>query len=64
MRNGHSRRWLERERESDRREGFVAELEAVIPWSRLIALIEPHYPKAETLTASMRQCRAARPLGF
>jgi IS5 family transposase len=25
---------------------FLAELDAVIPWSRLLALIEPHYPKA------------------
>jgi IS5 family transposase len=29
-----------------RRERFLAEMNAVIPWARLIALIEPHYPKA------------------
>lgn len=29
-----------------RRERFLAEMDAVIPWSRLVALIEPHYPKA------------------
>ena len=29
-----------------RREKFLAEREAVVPWSRLLALIEPHYPKA------------------
>jgi len=29
-----------------RREQFLAEMDAVIPWARLIALIEPHYPKA------------------
>src|SRR6202521_4133196 len=29
-----------------KRERFLAEMDAVIPWSRLIALIEPHYPKA------------------
>ncbi len=29
-----------------RRERFLAEMDAVIPWSRLLALIEPHYPKA------------------
>jgi IS5 family transposase len=29
-----------------RREKFLAEMEAVVPWSRLLALIEPHYPKA------------------
>jgi IS5 family transposase len=29
-----------------RRERFLAEMEAVIPWPALLALIEPHYPKA------------------
>lgn len=29
-----------------RRERFLAEMDAVIPWSRLVELIEPHYPKA------------------
>ena len=29
-----------------RRERFLGEMEAVIPWRRLIARIEPHYPKA------------------
>ena len=29
-----------------RRERFLAEMDGVIPWSRLLALIEPHYPKA------------------
>jgi IS5 family transposase len=29
-----------------RRERFLAEMNAVIPWTRLLALIEPHYPKA------------------
>jgi IS5 family transposase len=29
-----------------RRERFLAEMDAVIPWSTLLALIEPHYPKA------------------
>ena len=29
-----------------RRERFLSEMDAVIPWSRLLALIEPHYPKA------------------
>lgn len=29
-----------------RRERFLAEMNAVILWSRLVALIEPHYPKA------------------
>ncbi len=29
-----------------RREQFLAEMDAVIPWAELIAVIEPHYPKA------------------
>jgi IS5 family transposase len=29
-----------------RREKFLAEMEAVVPWTRLLTLIEPHYPKA------------------
>src|ERR1700683_2344510 len=29
-----------------RRERFLSEMDAVIPWSRLLALIEPHYPRA------------------
>src|ERR1700740_237088 len=29
-----------------RRERFLAEMDAVIPWSRLVRLIEPHYSKA------------------
>lgn len=28
-----------------RREKFLTEMDAVVPWSRLLALIEPHYPK-------------------
>src|SRR5512135_1404562 len=29
-----------------RRERFLAEMDAVIPWGRLFRLIEPHYPRA------------------
>ena len=29
-----------------RRERFLAEMDAVIPWVRLLALIGPHYPEA------------------
>ena len=29
-----------------RREQFLAEMDRVVPWARLYALIEPHYPKA------------------
>lgn len=33
-------------RKQTRRERFLAEVEQVVPWSSLVALIEPHYPKA------------------
>jgi IS5 family transposase len=29
-----------------RRERFLAEMKAVVPWSALLAVIEPHYPKS------------------
>lgn len=29
-----------------RRERFLGEMEAVVPWGRLLALIEPHCPRA------------------
>ncbi|WP_292295112.1 IS5 family transposase [Marivita sp.] len=29
-----------------RRERFLAEMDAVVPWDQLLALLEPHYPKA------------------
>ncbi|NMF98523.1 IS5/IS1182 family transposase, partial [Aromatoleum toluolicum] len=29
-----------------RRERFLGEMDAVVPWSTLLAVIEPHYPKA------------------
>jgi IS5 family transposase len=32
-------------KKTTRRERFLAEMDAVIPWPRLVALIEPHYPK-------------------
>jgi IS5 family transposase len=28
-----------------RRERFLAEMDQVIPWASILALIEPHYPK-------------------
>ena len=28
-----------------RREQFLAEMDLVVPWGRLLALIAPHYPK-------------------
>jgi IS5 family transposase len=37
---------FERFRKTTRRESFLAQMEAVVPWSELCALIEPHYPRA------------------
>ncbi len=34
-------------RKQTHRERFLAEMEQVVPWSGLVALIEPHYPKAD-----------------
>lgn len=31
-----------------RREVFLAEMERVVPWARLLGLIEPHYPKGSS----------------
>src|SRR5882672_7226450 len=31
-----------------RREVFLGEMERVVPWSRLLVLIEPHYPKGSS----------------
>lgn len=43
-----------------RRERFLREMDAVIPWSRLLALIEPHYPKAGHGTQPMPLTRMLR----
>jgi transposase, IS5 family len=43
-----------------RRERFLAEMDAVIPWAPILALIEPHYPKAGNGTASMPMERMLR----
>ena len=37
--------WQQKGRQT-RRERFLAEMDAVIPWAGLLALLEPHYPKA------------------
>jgi transposase, IS5 family len=36
-----------RKKKTTRREKFLAEMEQVVPWTRLVALIEPHYPKGK-----------------
>ena len=43
-----------------RRERFLAEMDAVIPWKQLNRLIEPHYPKAGNGTQPMPQERMLR----
>jgi len=43
-----------------RRERFLAEMDAVIPWSQILALIEPHYPKAGNGTQPMPMERMLR----
>ena len=45
-----------------RREQFLAEMDAVVPWRRLLALIEPHYPKTGPGAAG-RRCRWRRCCG-
>jgi hypothetical protein len=37
---------FERFRKATRRERFLAEMNTVVPWAELCALIEPHYPQA------------------
>jgi IS5 family transposase len=34
-------------KKTTRREKFLARMEEVIPWARLLAVIEPHYPKGQ-----------------
>lgn len=38
---------FEQYRKQTRRDVFLAEMDRVVPWSELCAVIEPHYPKAE-----------------
>jgi len=37
---------FEAKKKRTRREVFLSEMDAVIPWARLLAVIEPYYPKA------------------
>ena len=34
-------------KKTTRREKFLAGMEEVLPWARLLAVIEPHYPKGQ-----------------
>ena len=38
---------FDRHHKQTRRERFLAEMEMVVPWAALSALIEPHYPSGE-----------------
>ncbi len=42
-------------KKTTRREKFLGEMEQVVPWARLVTLLEPHYPKGE---------RGRRPVGL
>ena len=46
-----------------RRERFLGEMEAVVPWKALIDLIEPHYPKISR-KGGQPPYRLATMLGF
>jgi len=37
---------FERYRKPTRRDVFLTEMQTLVPWAELVALIEPHYPKA------------------
>jgi IS5 family transposase len=37
---------FEKYRKPTRRDAFLAEMQTLVPWSDLVTLIEPHYPKA------------------
>lgn len=37
---------FDRKKKQTRREKFLAEMEQAVPWPELLAVIEPHYPKA------------------
>src|SRR6202451_2502431 len=43
-----------------RRERFLSEMDVVIPWSGILMLIEPHYPKAGNGTQPMPMQRMLR----
>lgn len=43
-----------------RRERFLAEMDQVVPWQPILALIEPHYPKAGSGTQPMPMERMLR----
>ena len=44
-----------RKKKTTRREKFLGQMEQVVPWARLVAVIAPHYPKGQ---------RGRRPIGL
>jgi IS5 family transposase len=50
---------FERQRKPTRRDVFLAEMDQVVPWAELCAVIAPHYPKAPEPGAGGR-----RPVGL
>lgn len=46
---------FERYRKAKRGGMFLAEMDQVVPWAELCAVIEPHYPKAPTPDAGGRR---------
>lgn len=50
---------FERHRKATRRDVFLAEMDQVVPWAELCAVIAPHYPKAPAPGAGGR-----RPIGL
>jgi IS5 family transposase len=56
---------FERYAKTTRRAGFLAEMERVVPWPALCALIEPFYPKQVLVPPNSRQIRSdfSRELG-
>ena len=45
---------FERYHKTTRRERFLKEMEAIIPWGELVSLIEPHYPRLSAGQAGRR----------
>ena len=43
-----------------RREKFLVEMDAVVPWDRLVALIASHYPKAGPKGRAVKAIKAAK----
>jgi|GEM_PF-3494692 len=38
-----------------RREKFLGETDRVVPWSRLLAVLEPHYPVSHPITHNSKR---------